>query len=33
MELIVLGAMLAISFGAGYGVRAYLGGRRRRFFH
>ena len=32
MELMVLGTMLAVSFGAGYGLRAYIAGRRRRLF-
>jgi hypothetical protein len=32
MEMVVLGAMLAASFGAGYGLRAYLATRRRRLF-
>ena len=32
MELMVLGAMLAVSFGAGYGLRAYIAMRRRRLF-
>jgi hypothetical protein len=32
MELVVLGAMLAMSFGAGYGLRAFIAGRRRRLF-
>ena len=32
MELMVLGTMLAVSFGAGYGLRAYIAGRRRGLF-
>jgi hypothetical protein len=33
MELVVLAIMLALSFAAGYGVRALIGTRRRRLFH
>jgi hypothetical protein len=32
MELIVLAVMLAMSFVAGYGVRAFIATRRRRLF-
>jgi hypothetical protein len=32
MELMVLGAMLVVSFGAGYGLRAYIAARHRRLF-
>ncbi len=32
MEMIVLAAMLACSFAAGYGLRAYIAARRRRLF-
>jgi hypothetical protein len=32
MEMMVLGAMLAVSFAAGYALRAFIATRRRRLF-
>jgi hypothetical protein len=32
MELMVLGAMLVVSFAAGYGLRAFIATRQRRLF-